>query len=81
MDVNSGRIVEDIESLPIDVRKLFTPVPEHLRGDAENALAGRSEVTVNLNEQNNLTAWAANVRKKQRTRTKIAKQSRKRNRK
>lgn len=81
MDVNSGRIVQNIEDLPESMRALFTPVPKRLQNFAQQALGGNREVTINLNEQNNLTAWAANVRKKQRTRAKIAKQSRKRNRK
>jgi hypothetical protein len=81
MDVNSGRLVADIELVDASERDRFKRLPAHLVEDAVRALAGREETTINLNAQSNLASWAANVRKKNRTRAKMAKRSRARNRK
>lgn len=81
MDVNTGHLVADIDMVAELDRHKYTKVPKHLHPEAERALAGQHEVTVNPNTAANLAAWATNQRKKSRTRAKLAKKSRKANRK
>lgn len=77
MDVNSGRLVADINQVPVDVRHHFTPVPKHLQGEALHRLGGRSEVIVSPEEQSRLAAWAAKRKVKNRRKSKLAKRARK----
>ena len=80
MDVNRSHLVADINSMPEEMRSLFTPVPKHLQAEAERELAGRSEAHVNPNKKLALNTWAAKKRKSNRTKAKLAKTSRKKNR-
>lgn len=82
MDVNRGRLVADLNSLSEEDRRNFTPVPEHLRADAAELLAGSPATTVDMRTRSPVVDWARNERKRQknRARNKAAKRSRKANR-
>jgi hypothetical protein len=81
MDVGRNHLVADIESVPEKMRGRYTEVPEALREAAKEELAGRPDVFVSPAKQSELVDWARNKRKKLRAKAKVAKQSRKRNRK
>ena len=81
MDPNTGHLVSNINDLPEDVREKYKRLTGLLADEARDALAGERETYINLNARTNLAKWAANQRKKQRTRNKLAKKSRARNRK
>ena len=81
MDVSRGHLVEDINSLPVELRSRYTPVPTSLLEEARQELGGRAEAYVSPERQSALNAWAAKKRKKQRAKAKLAKVSRSRNRK
>jgi hypothetical protein len=80
MNPDTGHLVADLSELKENVRKDYRSVPAPLRNEASRALAGKRETTINLNAQTNLAQWAANERKKNRSRARIAKKSRARNR-
>lgn len=80
MDVNRGHIVADINEVEEKLRHRYTPIPDDLRAEAEDALDGEREAYINPNRAKKLAAWAANTRKTNRARNKLAKASRARNR-
>lgn len=82
MDVNRGRLVADLNSLPEEERRKFIPVPEHLQADASALLAGGQSATVDMRKRNPVVDWARSERKRQknRARNKAAKRSRAANR-
>ncbi len=82
MDPRSGELVRDINSIPEDQRHRFEIVPRNLRAEAMTALEGRDRTVVNLKEASPLAVWASRMRVKQRRNAnKIAKASRRKNRK
>jgi hypothetical protein len=80
MDAGTNHLVADLNSLKLEDRARYSRLPKHLQAEAERELAGRPDVYVNPNKQTALAQWAAKQRKKNRTRAKIARSSRKRNR-
>lgn len=78
MDVRNNHLVADIAKVEESLRGNYTPVPTSLRDEAERELAGREQAYVNKSAA--LKDWAAKKLAKQRTRAKIAKSARKRNR-
>jgi len=80
MDASSGHLVANMLSVEESLRPKYTPVPKHLQEHAAFALHGRQETTVDLVRDSELARWAAGVRKRNRAKAKIAKQSRKANR-
>lgn len=79
MDVRSGHLVRDINTVPEAERANYTPVPPALFDEAQRELGDKPEVYVSPARQSALNAWAAKKRKKQRARAKLAKASRRRN--
>lgn len=80
MDVNTGRLVADIDFIAESERHRFTRVPDLLVAQAEKELAGQREVIVNMRRKNELVRWAKGQKDKNRARAKLAKKSRARNR-
>lgn len=78
MDINSGRLVADLNSISEEDRRHFTPVPNRLLAAALAMLAGQAETTVNVRQRSPITDWARSERKRQknRARNKISKRSR-----
>ena len=79
MDINTGRIVADINSVPESDRSRYTPIPPHLVDEAARELDGRDSVIINPKRAAALAEWANKKRKKNRARAKLAKASRRRN--
>ena len=84
MDVNSGHLVADIESVNEAERSKYTKVPKHLEDEAREALTQNgltlNDIIVNLKGRSNLAEWANKKRTKARIRRKISKASRLKNR-
>ena len=88
MDVESGRLMRaellkalgENGELSEEEQKNFEPVPVNLERAAMLKLAGADEAQVSLTSGGKLSKWAAKERKKRKSRNKIARQSRKRNR-
>lgn len=81
MDCSRNHLVADINNVPPELRDRYTPVPQSLALEAERELAGKPETYVNPNRVTALTQWAGNRKRKERKRAKLAKASRRRNRK
>ncbi len=72
MDVDSGKLIRDMS--PEQAQGLgLVPVPGELQADAEEALDGKEETTVNLRENSPLANWA---RGKQRCKRLVARGTR-----
>lgn len=80
MDVNTGHLVRDLNSVPAERRHLYTAVPDALKDEAAHELDGRDETYVNPKRAAALSEWANKQKRKNRARAKLAKASRKRNR-
>lgn len=80
MDVSTGHLVADLNSVPEHLRHRYTPVPDALRELAEKELAGQQETVVNMRRRDELARWAKAEKSKNRARNKLAKKSRARNR-
>lgn len=80
MEVNTGHLVRDLNSVPEEKRHLYTPIPAALFAEADRELDGLDETYVNPNRAVALAAWANNRKRKGRAKAKLAKASRKRNR-
>lgn len=59
----------------------FAPVPDKLSEEANKELAGRDSVMVDMTKDTPLTGWAKKQQKKRKARSKMARASRRRNRK
>lgn len=80
MNVDTGHLIltdkrEELKSL---MKQGYEPVPEELSRAAKRKLAGEKEAYVSLTSGGKLSNWA---RKKRKARKKVARKSRKRNRK
>lgn len=80
MNPDTGHIVVDINDVPENRRSRYLRIPTELYAEAKEELGGQRETYINPNRARNLAAWAANNRKKNRARSKLAKASRARNR-
>lgn len=80
MNPYTGQVVADITMVPEVMRGQLLPLPKHLWGEAQRALAGRPEAHVSLNRRKGLAAWARKERQRRRAKNKVARASRKRNR-
>ena len=81
MDTRNGNLYADINDAPEDAREFLRKVPKNLH-DAARVFLGNDQVkAIPPNMANNLGKWAKNMRNKNRIRAKIAKRSRKGNRK
>lgn len=81
MDTSNGHLVTNMLSVDESLQPKYTPVPKHLEEYAAFALHGRQETTIDLARDSELARWASGVRKRNRAKAKMAKQSRKANRK
>lgn len=84
MNVNTGHLItsEMFQALQESQQRDYALVPQELESAAEKKLAGKPEAMVSLNSGGKLSKWASEQRRsKRKSRSKIAKQSRKRNRK
>lgn len=83
MDTSRMHVVADINAVPELERSRYTAVPDHLRSDAELALAGKQHAYASPSTTPRLTQWAERYEKKKkqnRARAKAARASRKKNR-
>lgn len=75
MNVNTGHLIDFETYSEMLSAEEYTPVPKELQVAAEKKLAGKHEAVVSLTSGGKLSNWA-----KAQRRNKLAKQSRKRNR-
>jgi hypothetical protein len=94
MDTSTNHLVspERFQHMDPAAARSYTPVPKHLRPAAMRKLAGRREAHVALHSGGKLSVWAAEQRRQQRkaakrnsatrskARQRMAKESRRRNR-
>ena len=82
MDINSHKLVDNVDDLPKEFKKYFTNVPDNMIDDANDVLSGKHEVTVDSSTKSGrkLLDWAAEKRKQRRKRNK-SKEARKARRK
>ena len=83
MNVNTGHLItpEMFQAMQDSQQKDYMQVPQELQSAAEKKLAGKPEATVSLASGGKLAKWASEQRKsKRKSRSKIARESRKRNR-
>ena len=80
MNVNTGHLItsEMFQAMQEFQREEYTPVPKELHSSADKKLAGKSEAVVSLTSGGRLSKWASKQRK---NKSKVVKESRKRNRK
>ena len=79
MNPETGQLVENLKAVPVEFRQDFVPVPNELQGEAEKALGGLKETTIDLKARTLLANFAARERKAKNKR-KMQKESRRRNR-
>jgi len=77
MDTSTGHLVRDIEFVPAEKRKDYTPVPRRLRRAAEKKLDGKDEAVVDLARRTQLAQWARADRRKKKSRRRLEKVGRK----
>lgn len=87
MNINTGEIIMLRDQLGTEeLEKVFksglTPIPEELQSNAEEALGGRDQTTIDLGGNTPLANWARQERqhRKKSNKVKMAKASRSRNR-
>jgi signal transduction histidine kinase len=84
MNINTGELRRLSEQMsPEILKKLgFTPVPEELQNEAEKELGEKESVIVDMQKDTPLVAWAKAHRKadNKKARAKMAKASKRRNR-
>ena len=85
MNVDNNHLKEVFEDNPEIVEKMkeqgYVRVPEELEHAAKVKLAGKEEAYVSKTSGGKLSKWAAKQRKAKRAKNKIARASRKKNRK
>ena len=80
MDVKNNNLVADINSVPENLKKQYTEIPEHLHNEAKELLDGASDTYLKPKHNSKLGLWVKDERKKRRAKEKMAKASRKKNR-
>lgn len=84
MNVETGRLINTLGCTGEELEELwqagYKSVPEELQPEAEKELAGKKETVVDLKSGNPLANWAAGQREKKNKRKKMAKESRRKNR-
>ena len=86
MDINTGHLINTVGCTDEELEKLkqsgYTTVPGELRRKAGKELADGKEIYVELKSGNGnqMVDWGSGMRKKRKSRNKMAKNSRRRNR-
>ena len=84
MNINTGHLITDegYQAMQDFQQKDYMLIPQELESAAERKLAGKPEAMVSLTSGGKLSSWASEQRRsKRKSRSKIAKESKKRNRK